>query len=206
MRDASSVWLEAARADENRVEGLVGAVRAQIWICDHDEDRERREQAATLAVQSAQWCDRSRPEDPICDYWLGAALGVQARERPTTAIHALPAIVEAFRKAAAGAPDYDEAGPDRALALIYARAPGWPSGPGDPDLSLEHARKAEARRPSYPPNQLALAEAYAATGDKKESRSSYGRALTLARDLAASGDRDAPEWVKEAEEALKRHK
>jgi hypothetical protein len=206
VREASSVWLEAARADEKRVEGLVGSVRAQIWICDHDGDRARREKAATLAVQSAQWCDRSLPEDPVCDYWLGAALGVQTRERPSTAIKALPAIVEAFSRAAAGAPDYDNAGPDRALALIYARAPGWPGGPGDPELSLEHARKAEARKPSFPPNQLALAEAQAATGAKAESRASYERALSLAREMAAAGDRDAPEWIQEAEEALKHRK
>jgi hypothetical protein len=97
----------------------------------------------------------------------------------------------------------EEAGPDRALALLYARAPGWPTGPGDPDLSLEHARKAVAIRPEFPPNQLALAEALAATDDREASRRTYELALKMAREFAGRGDKDAPEWIEEGETALK---
>jgi tetratricopeptide (TPR) repeat protein len=202
IQAASRVWLQAAAADGSRIEGLVGAVRALVWITDHDSDPRAREEAATEAVQAAQWCGRAAPDEPACDYWLGAALGVQARERSSTALSALPMIEAAFRRAAAAAPALDDAGPDRALALLYVRAPGWPTGPGDADQGLEHARKAAALRPDHPPNLLALAEALSATGDRDASRESCRRALDLARDRAGKGDRDAPEWIQEAEKAL----
>ena len=204
VREAAGVFLAAARADTRRIDGLMEAVRAQVWLADHETDPERRVLSATGAVQAAQWCGRIAPSRPPCDYWLGAALGVQARERRSTALDALPKIVEAFQRAAAGEPGFDEGGPDRALSLLYARAPGWPTGPGDPDLALVHARKAVDLKPDYPPNHLALAEALAAVGETSASLEAYRRALDMARRSAESGDPDAPEWVREAEEALAR--
>jgi tetratricopeptide (TPR) repeat protein len=197
-RTAAQVFLRAATAETAPIEALVGAVRARVWLTDHDPDARAREQAATSAVDAAQWCRRKAPLDPACDYWLGVALGVQARERPSTGLSALPEIEREFQRAAQARPELDDAGPDRALALLYLRAPRWPAGPGDPELGLKHARAAVALRPDYPPNRLALAEALAATGDRDGSLEARRRALDLARAMAEKGDRDAPEWVAEA--------
>jgi tetratricopeptide (TPR) repeat protein len=199
---AARLYLRAAAAEDATIEALLGAVRADVWLTDHESDPAARGRAAAAAVDAAQWCARKAPADAACDYWMGAALGVQARERPSTGLSALPQIERAFQSALRADPGIDEAGPDRALALLYLRAPGWPGGPGDPQAGLEHARAAVARRPDYPPNQLALAEALRATGDEQESRAAYGRALALGRDMADRGDRDAPEWVAEAGKGL----
>lgn len=203
IRRAADLWLDAARGDPERTEGWAGAARASVWLANHESDPERRLQVSEAAVQASQWCAKAEPESPVCAYWLGAAMGVQARERRSTALDALPRIVDAFQRAAAGDPALDEAGPDRALALLYARAPGWPAGPGDPDLAVEHARKAVALRPGHPPNQLALGEALAAAGDVEGSRAAYRRARERARERAAGGDPDAPEWIREAEQGLR---
>ena len=202
VREASEVYLQASRADATRIDGLIGAARAQVWLVEHEPEPAAREAAATLAVQSAQWCLRIAPEEAGCHYWLGAALGVQAREKQSTALDALPRIEEAFLVAAGKSPEMDEAGPDRALALLYVRAPGWPTGPGDPERGLEHARKAMKIKPEYPPNLLALAEALSASGDEEGARESYLRALDLARGRSAAGEPDAAEWIHEAETAL----
>jgi hypothetical protein len=201
-KTAARLFLRAAAADGAPIEAVVGAVRAQVWLIEHETDARAREQTATAAVETAQWCGLKAPHDPACDYWLAAALGVQARERPSTALSALPKIEELFRHAAQALPALDEAGPDRALALLYVRAPGWPSGPGDPDLGLKHARAAVEIRPDYPPNHLALAEALSATGATAAGRQEYRRALELARTMTDRGDRDAPEWAAEAEKRL----
>jgi len=203
VRLAARTWLRAASADGARVDSLIAAARAEVWLTDHEADVARREEAARAAVEAAQWCGRTAPSEPACDYWLGAALGVQARERPATGMSALPRIEAAFRRARDARPEIDEAGPDRALALIHLRAPGWPTGPGDPDLGLRHARQAMALRPDYPPNLLALGEALIKTGDGGGGRDAFQRAMTLARDRAADGDRDAPEWVEEAQRSLR---
>jgi tetratricopeptide (TPR) repeat protein len=203
MRQAAVVALQAAAADPARDDAILAAVRARVWLADHEASGADRVGAATGAVEIAQWCGRDlTPPPPACAYWLGAALGVQARERPSTGLSALPRIEAAFKEAAAADPTLEEGGPDRALALLYVRAPGWPSGPGDPDLGLQHARQAVALRPDYPPNQLALGEALEATGDAAGARSAYGLALDLARAAAARSDPDALEWVREAREAL----
>jgi hypothetical protein len=202
-RRAESLWLEAD-GDGKRIEGLLGAARAAAWLADHETQPAARLAAATKALEAAQWCAKIEPTEPACDYWLGVGLGLQARERPSTGLLALPKIVEAFRAAAAAAPALDEAGPDRALALVYLRAPGWPAGPGDPDEGLTHARRAVTLAPAHPPNLLALAEALSATGDAEGSRKVRAEALQRAKDRAAAGDPDAADWVAEVEKEGKR--
>jgi len=199
VREAAEIFLAAAAADSTRTEGLIGAAQADVWLTEHDSDPSSREGAATQAVQAAQWCERIAPRSAVCAYWLGAALGVQARERPLTGISALPMIREAFERAARDAPTLYEAGPDRALALYYLRAPGWPSGPGDPELGLEHARKAVALSPEYPPNLLALAEALRVTGNPAGAQRAIEAALGSAQRAAASRDPDAEAWIREGE-------
>jgi len=204
VRDAAAVALRAAAADPGNDETIVVAVRALVWLADHETATAAREQASTRAVQAAQWCGAGRPPSPACEFWRGAALGVQARERPTTGVAALPAIEAAFKAAAAGDPAYDKGAPDQALALLYLRAPGWPTGPGDPERGLAHARRAVAIGPDHPPNLLALGEALTATGDAAGGRSRLEEALALARSAAATGDPEAAEWVRDAEVAIAR--
>jgi hypothetical protein len=201
VRAAAALALRAAAADPGLEPALLTATEALIWLADHEADTAAREAAAVRAVQAAQWCGHGSPPSPACSFWLGAALGVQARERPTTGASALPSIEAAFKAAAAGDPSLESAGPDRALALLYLRAPGWPVGPGDPEQGLEHARRAASLFPDHPPNLLALAEALAATGDPEGGVAQARRALEGARVALAAGEPDAPDWVRDAEVA-----
>jgi hypothetical protein len=198
VRDASRLYLEAAANADDPSVPLVGAVRANVWLSDHETNGKAREEAAVRAVQAAQWCGRSMPNDPACDYWLAVALGVQARERHSTGLDALPRMVELLERAAEVAPELDEAGPHRVLALVLLRAPGWPRGPGDPDLGLTHAREAVGLRPDYPPNQLALAEALEKTDQPEASLAVYRHAAELAERAVRAGVAGADEWLRDA--------
>ncbi len=198
VRRAADIWARAAAGDDRRVDAVIGGVRARVWLADHEPDLGARQAAASVAVETAQWCARIAPEAPACAYWLGVALGVQARERPSTGLSALSRMVETFSSAAAGAPGLDHAGPDRALALLYLRAPGWPTGPGDVEKGLGHARRAVATEGDYPPNLWALAEALEANGLDGEAGPVSARALQLARERAVSRDPEAREWVEES--------
>jgi len=202
VRDAARLWTAVAQASPDELDDLIWALRARIWLAEHEPKSGARERASTAAVQTAQWCGRRAPENPLCSYWLGAALGVQARERRSTALDALPRIVDLFEQALEADPLLDEAGPNRALALVYLRAPAWPAGPGDPDLALEHARLAVELRPDYPPNSLALGEALVAVEDYDDAFRTYVRALELADESEARGVIDAKEWVRIAEEGV----
>ncbi|MBZ5638728.1 MAG: TRAP transporter TatT component family protein [Acidobacteriia bacterium] len=204
VREAAGTWLRVAAADRTSVAGVLGAVKARVWLADHEPDPAARNESAGSAVEAAQWCGRIAPDDPACSYWLGVALGVQARERPATALSALPKMVQAFERAAQAAPGLDHGGPDRALALLHLRAPGWPTGPGDSEKGLEHARRAVEIEGGYPANRLAFAEALRANGLESEARQAYEEAVLAARRSAESGDPDAPDWISEAEDALGR--
>jgi len=201
-REAASLYLRAAAADTSRSEGLVGAIKANLWLASNLEADADRKEAAVAAVHAGQWCERARPGSAPCDYWLAVALGVQARERRNTGHDALPRIVELLEAATEEDPELDEAGPHRVLALVLLRAPGWPTGPGDPDLGLEQAREAVRLRPGYPPNQLCLAEALNKIDDPAGSRQAYERALKQASSLSEAGHGEAGEWIETAEREI----
>ena len=205
VRQAEQLWLRAAAADSNEVGGLIGAVRAKVWLANHlggVVNKASREDAAKTAVQAAQWCEVRAPENPACDYWLALVLGVQSRERTSTAHSGLDAMVERLRRAIESSPELDSAGPDRVLARVLIDAPGWPTGPGDPDEGLIHAQAAVARFGDYPPNVLTLAKALAKVGRCSEAREQYRRARDEALRGLGESHPDATEWLEEANRGL----
>jgi tetratricopeptide (TPR) repeat protein len=197
------LYLRAARSDETRVEGLLGAAEASAWLIEHDADASRRERLATEAVQICQWCARRAPASIECTYRLALAIGQQARERSSTALDGLRQMMPLLEQVIARAPAMDSAGGHRVMALVLLRAPGWPTGPGDPDAALEHARQADALAPGDPQNLLALGEALAAIGRAEEARAAYARAGSIAGERASAGHPDAAEWADAAARALR---
>jgi len=202
-RSATRLYLQAALDEQHQQTALMAATETLIWLTEHETQAAAREAAAVRAVDAAIWCDRGAASPGPCDYWLGAALGVQARERRSTGLSALPEIEAAFTRALAAVPEMDHGAPDRALALFYLRAPGWPGGPGDPDLGLQHAQAAMERFPGYPPNILALAEALRETGDEAAARKAWVMAVEAAGRARADRQLDAQDWVQQAEEGLR---
>lgn len=203
-REAHELYLEAASADETRVEGLLGAMRAASFRIDREREATVRERLAVEAVQLGQWCRRRAPAEAACGYRLAIALGQQARERTSTARDAVETMVRLLREAIGADPRIDHAGPHRVLALVLLRAPGWPVGPGDPEEALREARAAAGLFPDAAENQLALGEALAANGRAAEGRAAYGRAAALAERDAAAGEPEAARWREEALAALAR--
>jgi tetratricopeptide (TPR) repeat protein len=203
-RAAQELYLEAASADEARVEGLLGAMRAASFRIDREREAAARERLALEAVQLGQWCRRRAPAEAACGYRLAIALGQQARERTSTAKDALKTMVILLREAIAADPRTDNAGPHRVLALVLLRAPGWPAGPGDQEEALHEARAAALLFPDAAENQLALGEALAVNGRAAEARAAYERAAALAGRDAATGDPEAARWREEALAALAR--
>lgn len=196
---------QAAVTDESvQLEALLGATRCRLWIADHAEDPEERLSQAVEAINLAQWCGRVAPEEVECDYLLALGLGLQGRERRSTAIDALPKVVSLLQSAIELAPRMDNAGPHRVLALVYMRAPGWPTGPGDIDLGYEQARLAVQLDAGHPPNQMALGEAHRELDESDKSHAAYAEAERLAIERVEQNVPDAQEWLDQARRALER--
>ena len=200
VRRAAELWTRAG-AGHAEVAGWTGAARARVWLADHEPGAEQRRASAISAVHAAQWCQRVAPAETACDYWLALALGVQARERRSTGVDALRQMVRLLEGVIERDPLLEHAGPHRVLALVLARAPGWPTGPGDPERALDQAREAVRLDAAYPPNQLCLAETLAAVDDVAGSREAYRRAAELAARWVADGRVEGAEWRAEAERA-----
>jgi len=184
------------------VADLAAAVAADSQKSDAAGDAQTREQLAADAERNAQACLQLDPQAAACLYYHAVALGLQARVHPLRASELLKAMLESLNAARAADAGYDRAGPDRVTALVLVRAPGWPLGPGDPDAALSAARRAVELQPQYPPNLLALAEALSTTGDAAGARETYQRARDLAQAAPAAADRD--DWLKQADQALRR--
>jgi hypothetical protein len=198
VRRAEALFLDGAAAEPAGTDGLYGAIQAKVWLLEHAPPPDPAA-LATSAVDAGQLCLARAPERAACHYGLALALGLQARERHATALDGLKRMAEHLQRAAAEEPTLDQGGPDRVLAVMLVRAPGWPTGPGDPETGLARARAAAQRFPAYPPNQLTLAEALLATGSAAEGHAAAEEALRLARDLARAGDPDAADWIRSGE-------
>jgi tetratricopeptide (TPR) repeat protein len=194
--------VRATEADPERVGAWTGTARARVWRANKAETAEERREAAESAVHAAQSCERVAPDDAACAYWLAIALGVQARERRATALDALPIMVRLLERAIELDERLDHGGPHRVLSLVYLRAPGWPTGPGDPDLGLEYASRAVEIDPGHPPNRLCLAEALSETGDPDGALDAYLEAERGAAAAAEAGMEEAREWLDEARQGI----
>jgi tetratricopeptide (TPR) repeat protein len=197
---AEQLHLEAARADPRNAAAYAGAIRAKAFRIGREKDGGKRGQLAADAVAVGQLCEQNAAPSPLCDYWLAAALGLQARERSATGHDALPHMVDLLRRAAGADPSVDRGGPHRLLAILFLRAPGWPLGPGDVEAALPEAQAAVRIAADHPPNQLALGEALRKNGHAAEAATAYAEALRLA---SAVDDPDSAGWADEARAALR---
>lgn len=177
---------------------LYAEIRALLRQADEEPEGKHREELAVQAVRLGQQCDQIAAGNALCDYGLALALGVQARERPSTAHDGLAIMEKRLQRAAATDPALDHAGPERVLGLLLVRAPGWPTGPGDPEAGLASARKAAARNPDYAPNWLAVAEAADVLDDANTREHAARTALALAQRAAQTGEPKAADWERDA--------
>ena len=161
--------------------------------------REDRLAAFERGLAAAERCSAIAPSDPTCDYWVGFALLLRARELRAGAAPTIPRLRTALERVAAEAPEMEGGGADRNLALLYAEAPKPPFGPGNPARAVAHARRALEIAPLHPGNSYALGAALAALGRAEEALAAYGRAADLAR---AASDLDDRTWLRQAEAAL----
>jgi tetratricopeptide (TPR) repeat protein len=199
---AENLYLQAARADPRNAGAFAGAIRAKAFRLGREKDSGERIRLAESAVIVGQLCEENAPAAPPCDYWLAAALGLQARERTATAKDGLSRMTDLLHRTLRTDPSIDHGGPHRLLAIVLVRAPSWPLGPGDPKAALPEAQAAVRAAPDYPPNQLALGEALRKNGQSAEAQAAYARALRLASAAATLGDPEAAGWIDDARSAM----
>lgn len=184
---ARRAYWHAIAADPQQPEGYWKAARASILVGQLLEGKEARGDAFLRGLRTTQLLLAREDELAQAHYYYALNLGLLAKERPTRGHEAVKEMLPHLERAIELAPQLDRAGAYRTLAMVYLRAPGWPTSVGDEEAGLEYATLAVEKAPDYPGNHLALAEAWIAMGDGSKARTEIERA----RELAAQ-----PDWTR----------
>ncbi len=176
---ARLAYWKAAAADPEQDSSYWKAARASSLVGRRARGKEARADAFERGLHTAQLLLDRRPDLPEAHYYLATNLGLLARERPSRGHEAVKEMIQHLEEVAQTAPELEEGGAERALALVYLRAPGWPTSVGDLEAGLRHALRSVEQAPAYPGNQLALAEAWEANGDWDQARTVLDHASTL---------------------------
>ncbi len=100
---------EGAPAED--ASALAAQAREAVQQSGKETSASAREAQIDRAVIAGQRCQQVAPDSPACDYALALALGVQAREHPSTASKGLPLMVELLGRASRTDPRQDRGGP-----------------------------------------------------------------------------------------------
>lgn len=161
---------------------------------DRAEFATNHAERAALAQRGIAAARQALARDSNCapaHYYLGMNLGQLARTRTLGALRLVGEMERAFKAARALDAQFDFAGPDRNLGLLYLEAPTIGSI-GDRRKAREHLERAVELAPEYPENHLNLAEARWKWGDRPGTL----RAFTTLDEIwsAARLRLDGPDW------------
>jgi hypothetical protein len=87
-------------------------------------------------------------------------LGQLARTKSLGALKIIREMESEFKTAAEWDQQFDYAGPERNLGLLYRDAPGWPVSDGSRRKAREFLESAAQLAPDYPENHLNLVESF----------------------------------------------
>lgn len=167
----------------------VRMARACYLIAEFEPNVSRRTPWLRKGQLAAEQAMRARPERVEGTYFLAVILGRLAEEMGLSALAMVHRVEELGNKAMELDPTFDNAGPYRLLAMLYAKAPAWPVSIGDIDRALELALES-VEVLDYPLNRYVLAEVFIEAGDNGQARQELRRVLAAPK---------AGRWAQEGE-------
>ena len=190
--------LRTARAN------LATNLNETAWHCaralfERAEFATNHTQRANLANDGIALCRRlvaAQPKSVGGHFYLGMNLGQLARTKMFGAIPLVDEMEGAFEKSRAMDEQFEFAGPDRNLGLLYLEAPGWPVSVGNRTKARKHLVRAVELAPDFPENRLNLLDALLRWGDGNAAttqREALVKLLPAAR-KKLTGDTWAASW------------
>ncbi len=146
------------QSDTNNATNIWQFARACFDFSDFTTNDTQR---ATVAIQgiaaSRQYIAR-QPKSAAGHYYLALNLGELARTELLGALKLVKEMEREFKTAAELDAQFDHAGPERNLGLLYRDAPGWPTSIGSKRKARALLEQAARLAPDYPENRLILVE------------------------------------------------
>ena len=155
------------RAPEDPVAAWQFARAAFDWAEFATNDTQRAAIAAE-GIRVSRQLVRAHPDLAAGRYYLAMNLGQMARTKSLGALPLVSEMEQLFQGVRTLDPQFDSAGADRCLGLLYRDAPGWPVSVGSKSKARRHLRAAMALSPDYPENRLNLLESLLQWGELDE--------------------------------------
>lgn len=154
----------AIRADEYAV--FWEAARTCVWLGNFGSAN-----AADVYVKRGlEYANTAVERNPIGEeglFFLGALAGKLAELDFTYGPSGVKTVERTMHELIGNGSKFIYGGPDRVLATLYMRAPGWPLSVGDYIKAERHMQRALAIEPHWPENQLYMAELEFRLGAKR---------------------------------------
>lgn len=139
--------------------------RAELAASDAE-----REALGLEGIESCRRATELSPTNAPAHYYLALNIGQVARTRRLSALKLVREMETELLETSRLDERLDYAGADRALALLYRDAPGWPVSVGSHKQARRHFQRAITVDPDYPGNRMAWAEFLVAEGEWDDAR------------------------------------
>jgi hypothetical protein len=132
-------------------------------------NKDQRIELANMGIAAGRRAVSLQPKAAPGHYYLGINLGTLAdATRGLAGLKLVSEMESRFQKAGELEPEFDYAGPDRCLGLLYRDAPGWPVSVGSRAKARQHLERARQLSGDYPENMLNLLETWLKWGEKSK--------------------------------------
>jgi hypothetical protein len=148
------------QSDTNNTTNLWQFARACFDFSDFTTNDIQRADVAILGIAASRQFIARQPKAAAGHYYLALNLGELARTELLGALRLVKEMEREFKLAANLDEQFDYAGPERNLGLLYRDAPGWPTSIGSKRKARSLLEQAVKLAPDYPGNRLNLLESW----------------------------------------------
>jgi tetratricopeptide (TPR) repeat protein len=169
---AQKTYQEAKKEYDNHPDEPQAAWQYARTTFDYSDIVPGNGQRAQIAEEGIAACKRGlekAPESAPLHYYLGLNQGELARTKTLGALRLVDQMEREFARAIQLDPNFDYAGAERSLGLLYRDAPVFASI-GSKTKARLHLQRALELAPRYPENRLNLVESELKWGDRKAAR------------------------------------
>jgi len=163
---------ETFQRETNNAEAAWRFARACFDLGEFATNSSQRANIAEQGISASRSLIARQPSLAAAHYYLAMNLGQLARTRTLGALRLVSQMEIEFTRARTLDENFDFAGPDRNLGLLYLEAPTIASV-GNRLKARVHLRRSVELAPDYPDNRLNLIEALWKLGDRVEARREF---------------------------------
>jgi hypothetical protein len=148
------------RSDKNNSTNAWQFARAAFDFANFSTNDTERAALANQGIAACRPLVARQPKLAAGHYYLAMNLGQLARTELIGALALVKEMEPEFLTAGKLDPQFDHAGPERNLGLLYRDAPGWPVSIGNPSKAQSLLKQTVKLAPDFPENYLHVIESY----------------------------------------------